>query len=82
MSFRVILVLPPYFLVSVLLPAPLLPAPLEPAPLLPELMPLPLGLAVLPLPDEGLLLGELLVPPLDDDPLLEAPDLLKYPSHS
>jgi hypothetical protein len=39
-------------------------------------MPLPLGLGVLlPLPEE-LLLGELLVPPLDDAPL-EAPDLLK-----
>ena len=63
-------------------PAPLLPAPLEP--LLPAPVPLPLGLGVLPLPDDELLLGELLVPPLDDAPpplddapLLDAPDLLK-----
>jgi hypothetical protein len=88
MSFRVIYVFPPGYLLlpEPLLPAPLLPVPLEPAPLLlPEPMPLPLGLGVLllPLPDEGLLLGELLVPPLDDAPpledapLLEAPDLVK-----
>jgi hypothetical protein len=86
MSFRVISVFPPGYLLlpEPLLPAPLLPVPLEPAPLLlPEPMPLPLGLGVLlPLPDEAPLLGELLVPPLDDappldDPPLEAPDLVK-----
>ena len=87
MSFRVIYVFPPGYLLlpEPLLPAPLLPVPLEPAPLLlPEPMPLPLGLGVLlPLPDEEPLLGELLVPPLDDAPpledapLLEAPDLVK-----
>ena len=56
MSLRVIWMLPPYCFFSVLLPAPL-----EPAPLLPEGMPLPLGLVVLPLPDAPLVLGE--VPP-------------------
>ena len=77
MSFRVILVLPPYFLLSVLLPAPLLPLPDDE--LLGELL---LGELVLGEVLGELLLGELLVPPLDDDPLLEAPDLLKYASHS
>jgi hypothetical protein len=78
MSFRVILVLPPYFLLSVLLPAPLLPLPDDE--LLGELVLGELVLGELVLGElllGELLLGELLVPPLDDDPLLEAPDLLK-----